>query len=474
MSNFDLVAKQTIELATRELARRRLLDFVLFTKHDFQVAAHHKLIASALDRVISGECKRLIISMPPRHGKSELASIRFPAFYLGRNPDKQVIHISYAASLSNDFSRQVRALVSDSDSFQRLFPDFALSKDRARIDDWKSTKDGGFKSIGVQGGVTGHGADLMIIDDPMKEGDEQSLVTMNAIYDWFASAAQTRLMPGAAVVLILARWSPLDLAGRLLDLAKADPKADQWEELVLPALANEHDALGRKPGEALWPEWYPVQRLYTIRASSERYFEALFQQQPRSGDSQMFFESGFIMWDARMNLAGAAWCFDLAISEDSASDYTAFARWQYDRSWGNLFVSNIRRYRRRWPVTKKLIKRILRAFPDDVVVFPKQTFELMAVQELRHECPNDSGRILFVDKMPGDKTERAQALADRCESGRVFVQRGRFARQFVSEHVEFPGLHDDLVDMSSVATHYFHISQEFSWLIKEPVREAVV
>jgi hypothetical protein len=460
---------QISELTTRELSRRRLEDFTTYTKSDFAPAPHHKLICRHLDMLISGKIRFLRIEMPPRHGKSELGSVRLPAYFLGRNPHQQLIHISHSASLSNDFSRQVRDIVQFSPRYRELFPKTVLSKTRARIDDWKTSLGGGFFSLGTGGSVEGHGAHGLIIDDPMTAEDADSMDVMTDLWNWYIRAARTRLMPLAWICVIMQRWSPFDLAGQMGTLAESDPNADQYTVLRLPAIAGDNDPLGREKGQALWPEWYSLPTLYAIRAASHRHFDALFQQEPRSSDAALFSKEGFKTdWVVKADFPPAAWCFDLAITEKDTSDYSTVGRWQYDRGWGNLFVSNIRRYRRNWPKMKKLIKRLIRMFPHDDFVFPPDQMELMAVQELRDELPKDAHRIKTIErtKFKGDKTSRAQVLSDRCAEGQVYVTEGRHSTFFINEHVKYPDAHDDFVDMSSVATHHFRLNELFDVVVK--------
>ena len=289
------------------------------------MAPHHELMMTEIQRRTGQGDGRLYIGMPPRHGKSELASVRLGAWYLGNNPDKQVIHCSYAAELSNAFSRQVRMLVRDDSRFRSVFPAFGLDPERQRIDDWKTNRGGGFKSLGVGGGVTGHGADLLIIDDPHKEGDAESLVTLDRIYTWYSTAARTRLSPGASIIFLMTRWHPLDLAGRLLSLTDGDT----WDQIVLPALAEKDDILGRSEGEALWPERYSREALLRIKNLDDRYFQALFQNNPLGADDVMFRKSDVLWSDGYGTYGEQFYTVDLASSVKETADYTVLAFWNW-------------------------------------------------------------------------------------------------------------------------------------------------
>ncbi len=444
----------------RELARRVPLRFNGWVYPGWQTAPHHELIGAKLLDILEGRTKRLIISMPPRHGKSLMASELFPALWLGLNPAKEVIHVSYASMLSNDFSRKVRAMIRDNGRYRELFPHMQLDPERARIDDWRLVTGGGFKSIGVQGGIAGHGADLMIVDDPVHEGDEHSMTTLDLIWDWWLSAARTRMHPGGVILVIMTRWHPLDLVGRLLDLARRDETADQWEHLVLPALALDDDVLGREPGDPLWPDRVSFDDLMAISALSERYFEALYQQNPQVGGSVMFREDDFVRESP--DLERGAWCFDLASTEKSRSDYNVIGRWQYDGD--RLSLTHVERFRDEWPAVRRRILSLARMHPEDVFVFPKQTFELLAIQTLREEFPE---LLLGEVTLPNDRVERAMPYSTVVESGRALVCAGQDADYFIYEHAHFPDAvqHDDCVAMSSVATHWFGLNRRFDWLI---------
>lgn len=470
-------AKMAQAKIARELARRRFHRFIDYANPEYTWALHHVVMAAKLQALAEGgSFNRLYIGMPPRHGKSEQTSVWFPAWLLGINPRWKIIHASYASSLSNDFSRRVRAIVRDSLKFRTLFPHVRLDPENQSVTDWKTTQGGGFRSIGVGGGVSGHGADWLLLDDPLKEGDAESLVVLESIYQWYATAARLRLMPGARVLLTMTRWHPQDLAGRLLALAAEEPEADQWETLVFQGTAGMDDPLGRQPGAALWPERYDEAALKSIRKISERNYDALFQQNPRATIGKMFEAAKFKRvprkrsggsWVGRGGFGAewrGAWVFDLALSEKEQADYTCWARVWYQPETHQLAFDHISRRRYEWPKAKRWIKRLLRV-SSLPFVFPTQLIELMAMQELRSELPECAPQIVGVD-MPGDKRSRAQPFADRVEAGDVFVEQGGAGDLFVNEHDLFPGgQHDDLVDVSSVATHYFGLHQQFEMTI---------
>ncbi len=462
----ELVARAVMHLAGPELAKKSFRHFVRQSMPEYQEARHHRLIMQALQLVEMGLIKRLAISMPPRHGKSELVSIRYPAWYLGRHPTHNVIHASYGSDLSNDFSRRVRALVRDDPVFRSLFPAVELDEERARINDWRLANGGGFRSVGTGGGVTGHGGHLIIIDDPHKEGDASSPAALREAWDWYTSAVWTRQAPGAAIVVTATRWAPLDLIGHLIRAADSSPKADQWWVLVLPGLAEENDPLGRAPGEALWPEWFPAETLLAMKAISEPFFLALYQQDPRAMSSVMFRADDFRR--AEFVDVGAsetsAFCFDLALGDNEGGDYTCYARATYNRATGVLGFDHLYRELIEWPLMKEGIRELMRLHPDADFVFPKHTYELMAIQELRYEVPGMASHLKQVSFPAGsDKRARAQCLSWRASQHRVVVEDCPVTEVWLQDYEDFPtGDHDDPVDVGSVAAHHFGIQGEFA------------
>lgn len=465
MDYTKLVAKLVVGKTTTELARRKSQEFMHYTKPDFQQGRHHGFFFDIADDILYGRRKRVMLSVPPRHTKSETFSIRLPAHFLGLYPNRRVIHVSHSARLSNKFSRQVRRLLRDDTNYRRLFPKTMLDPDRQRVDDWQTTDGGGMLSLGVGGGVTGEGGDLIILDDVVKEGDENSPEILRDTFDWYASALRTRLQPGGAIIIPMTRWSTQDIIGMLRALAERDPNAEQWHVIELPAIALQNDILGREPGQALWPEWYDVSDLMAIKSLSPRYWEALYQQKPLDEIGKLFERHKFerFILDADDDKA-AVWTFDLALGEKESADFSVWGRWMYKQDededeYGELYVESIHRNHEKWPVVKRQIILLIQTFEDDVFVFPKHTFELMAVQELKDELPDDAYRILAVS-MTGDKHERAALYSSRVASRRAFVEEGKAGDDFINEHDMFPGPNDDFVDMSSVAAHYFGLKQE--------------
>ncbi len=240
---------------------------------------HQLFLYKALHRITTGKCKRLIITMPPRHGKSETVTVRYAAWRLERDPKLNIILGSYNQKLANRFSRRIRAIVEER---------IPLAKDKRSADEWETNVRGGVKAVGVGAGITGFGGSLVIIDDPVKNRAQAESRTMrDNVWDWFNDDIYTRLEPGASIILIQTRWHEDDLAGRLLKQSADGGEA--WEKVDLPALAEDGDPLGRPIGKALWPERYSAEALEAIRRQQGTYsFSALYQQQPVPSDGGLF------------------------------------------------------------------------------------------------------------------------------------------------------------------------------------------
>lgn len=271
------------ELALRSASKQHLLPFIKYNMEEFEESAHHRLIASKLEAVERGEITRLMIFTPPRHTKSEMVSKKFPAWYIGRNPKKQIITASYAASLAQGFGRDVRNMIL-SRKFHNVFPGVDLSEDSSAKGHWHTNQGGVYVAVGVDGGLTGKGGNVCIIDDPVKDRKEaESPVVRQSTWDWYTSVLRTRLMPGAAIILVMTRWHPDDLSGRLIEAMHTG--GEQWDVVNLPAVAcSPDDPLGRDIGEALWPKWFPRPALDSIKSViGEREWNSLYQQNPTEG-----------------------------------------------------------------------------------------------------------------------------------------------------------------------------------------------
>jgi predicted phage terminase large subunit-like protein len=306
-----------------DFAFSRLIAYAAYQWPGYRDAGHHRLIARHLEAVERGEIKRLMITMPPRHGKSMLASEFFPAWYMGRNPDHYVVTATYAQELADDFGRKVKNQISDP-AFQLIFPGVGLADDsksakRFHVEgqlggyEHGLTQRGAFYAVGVGGPLTGRGAHLLLIDDPVKNReDADSEIIRKKTKDWYTSTAYTRLMPGGCIVIIQTRWHEDDLSGWLL----AEHKHEGWVTLDLPAINDD--------GEALWPEQYDIGALEKIKAAiGTRDWSALYQQRPSPEEGDYFRRDWLRPYEkappiGTMKIYGAS---DYAVTSDGG-DYT--------------------------------------------------------------------------------------------------------------------------------------------------------
>lgn len=321
------------ELAERELARRHLIDFILMFHPRYLAGWVHRDICRRLEKfmddVAKGLSPRLMILMPPRHGKSQIASKLYPAWHLGHHPEHEFIGCSYGIDLAIDFSREIRDVIS-SDRYQTLFPHTKLDPQFHSASAWRLLSPtrvgaGGYNAAGVGGGITGKGAHVLVVDDPIKNDEEaESPDIRSKIWDWYRSTAYTRLAPGGGVLWIQTWWHDDDPAGRIQSTMLEDKEADQFEVIKYPAIAEEDEEY-RVIGEALHPERYGLDQLKKIKKTlGLKYWSALYQQSPISEEGAYFSKNMFKYYDThppvRDLLIYQAW--DLAISEKQHNDWT--------------------------------------------------------------------------------------------------------------------------------------------------------
>jgi predicted phage terminase large subunit-like protein len=420
------------ELETRT-ARQSLLAFTEYTNPAYQRAQHHEQIAAKLEAVERGDIDRLMIFMPPRHGKSELASKRFPAWCLGRNPKRQIIAASYNSDLANDFGRNVRNIVAEPE-FGQVFPSVSLAPDSQAANRMNTNHGGAYVAAGVGTAVTGRGAHIALIDDPFKDREEaDSERRRETVWDWYRSTLYTRLMPGGSIVLIQTRWHEDDLAGRILE-----QEADQWEVLELPAINT--------AGEALWPEWYDVEALNRIKNTiGPREWSALYQQQPQPDEGTFFKREWFNTWGKLPELRyyGTS---DYAVT-DGGGDYTVHRIWGIGPDGDIYRVAGYRAQETsdKWIEAKlDLIAKYkpLAWFGEGGVI--QKAIEPMLKRRMRER--NVHCRLEWLPSV-ADKPTRARSFQAMAATGRVHFEPGAD----IAEFLVFPaGKHDDDVDTASL------------------------
>lgn len=487
------------ELARRELARRHLVPFSEYVRGYYRAARHHRLVGEYLELVetfvrTGGRTGigRLLILEPPRHGKSEQASIHFPAWVLGKNPDVRVILASYGADLATAFSRQAREIVLG-EKYGAIFGGLAstdspveLAEDSRSVKRWDlaAPHRGGVLAAGVGGGITGSGAHLLIVDDPFKNRKEaESQEHRQAVWEWWTSTAYTRLEDGAAVVGMLTQWHGDDWAGRLLKEMAKNPAADQYVVVCLPAIwealttdldtdftdfqrermlegvwVDQEDQLGRGEGEALWPEKYGVEDLERIRVNVGDYdFQALYQQRPYSREGNMFRREWFTIVEAPPPMEQVAlrmWFWDKAGSQSGVGDRYCGGVLSLTKDeiiyLENVVAKSGTPYQRDEHMKSAMLSdRERRPF---LAVWHQQdpgSAGLDSAMETNRMLAKLGFTARF-EPVSGSKEVRAGPWSSALQGGGVRLVRGAWNESFIEEHVAFPkGSFDDQVDMGS-------------------------
>ena len=306
--------------AIAHFARSQLASFTIATHDNYEINWHHKDIFQALEEAERGLWDFVFIFMPPRHGKTEIASIKFPAWYLGRNPTKSIICSSYSGELASDFGEKTRNLMT-SDRFKTIFPNVRLSESSYAKDKFMTINDGTYFAVGIGGSTTGRGANIFLIDDPVKDREEADSSTIQKRnINWYSSVAETRLEPNACVVLICTRWHENDLAGWLLKQIK---NLGRVKILNIPALAIKNE-IHRKEGEALWPGRFSLETLLKKKSRMRpRDWNALYQQTPISEETKEFYPEWFKYYDEPPPGLLILTIVDPAFSKNENSDFCA-------------------------------------------------------------------------------------------------------------------------------------------------------
>jgi len=442
------------KLKDRELSQQRFIKFVEKVWPSFISGAHHKRMAEAFERVANGQCKRLIINMPPRHTKSEFASYLLPAWFLGRFPGKKVIQTSHTAELAVGFGRKVRNLV-DTEQYKDIFPDLNLSSDSKAAGRWNTSKGGDYFAIGVGGAVTGKGADLLIIDDPHSE-QEAAMAAVNPevydkVYEWYTSGPRQRLQPGGAIVIVMTRWAQRDLTGQVLK-ADAQRGGEGWEVIEFPAILPS--------GNPLWPQFWSLAELAALKEElPNSKWQAQYQQNPVGNESAIVKRDWWRWWeeDAPPECEFILQSWDTAFEKTQRADYSAGTTWgvftHHKDNTKNIILLNTYKKRVEFPDLKRDVLREYNEYEPDTIIVEKKASGAPLIYDLRQMG------IPVQDYTPSkgqDKIARLNSVSDIIASGRVWVPRTRWAEELVDEIAAFPsGEHDDLVDATTLALMRF-------------------
>jgi predicted phage terminase large subunit-like protein len=459
------------ELKRRKLSQDRFLKFVQEVWPSFIAGRHHAKMADAFERVARGECKRLIINMPPRHTKSEFASYLLPAWFLGKYPHKKIIQCSHTAELAVGFGRKVRNLV-DTEAYKTIFPDLALASDSKAAGRWNTNKQGDYFAIGIGGAVTGKGADVLIIDDPHSE-QEAALAEVNPdiydkTYEWYTSGPRQRLQPGGSIVIVMTRWSKRDLTGQILKDAAANDSIGEWEVIEFPAILPSD-----KP---LWPEFWELEELLKVKRDvPNSKWMAQYQQNPVSESAAIVKREWWQEWpdDRPPQCDFILQSWDTAFEKTQRADYSACTTWgvfyhpdDAGIEQANIILLNAFRDRMEFPELKRVAIEEYREWEPDGIIIEKKASGAPLIYEMRSMgIPVQE----FTPTRGNDKISRLNAVADIFASGRVWAPATRWAEEVIDEVAEFPaGTHDDYVDTVSMAMHRFRRGGYVTTVLDEP------
>lgn len=463
-------------LLSRRKARASLTEFCRFVAPHEPPAAHHKVLCDALDAVADGNIQRLMVFMPPGSAKTTYATIRFPAYYVGKYPNKGVICASYSGDLATMFGGKVRDLVKASE-FRELFP-VTLTEDTRAKGEWTTDAGGFYYATGVGGSVTGRRGDILILDDPIKgRADADSALVREKAWEWFKADLRTRGKPGYAVIMVMTRWHEDDPAGRILPDNWAgesgtftDKFGEKWTVLCLPAEARDGDLMGRKVGEYLWTDYKPAEEWEREkRFQGPRNWLSLYQQVPSAEEGLNFRREWFRYYDALPKDLNVYMSGDFAVTE-GAGDFTELAVWGVDPQgriyaldwwskqatsdvWVDALLDLADHWKPMWFVGE--MGPIRRAVEPLLALKSRERKVFVATQWLAHE---------------GNKEAHSVNFQGLCSAGYVYWPKFDWAERVINQLLKFPaGRHDDAVDACSLFGRFVHKTWQAA-PTKEPVK----
>lgn len=463
------------ELGRRKDAQDNFLSFVRHVWPGFIAGRHHRIVAEKLEAVARGEIKRLIINMPPRHTKSEFASYLFPAWLMGKFPDKKIMQATHTADLAIRFGRKVKNLI-DSEDYQQVF-DTKLRSDSKAAFRWETDKGGEYYATGVGGNIAGRGADLFVIDDPHSEQDAMSPTALEGAWEWYQGGPRQRLQPGGAIVVVMTRWSTIDLTAKLLKQQSMDPKADKWDVVEFPAILPS--------GKALWPEFWKLEELEGVRASiSLQKWQAQYMQQPTADAGSLIKRTWWKIWTKPKppKLQYVMQSYDTAFLKNESADFSAIQTWGVffpdEGGAAALILLDAKKGRWEFPELKRVAMAEYKYWEPETVLIEAKAAGTPLTQELR------SSGIPVVNYTPSrgnDKVSRVNAVAPIFESGSVWRPEASWAEEVVEEIASFPfGENDDNVDCMTQAVMRFrqggfisHPDDDKSWEEEKAPRQRI-
>lgn len=459
------------QLEVLERARNNFLSFVEYVWPAFICGPHHRIMAERFERLVHGDLKRVIINIAPRHGKSELTSYLFLAWLMGQKPDSKIIQATHTGELAMRFGRKVRNLM-DSEAYKEIFPEVSLAADSKAAGRWETSKGGEYFAAGVGGAMTGRGADFLVIDDPHSEQDALSETAMENCYDWYVAGPRQRLQPGGRILVVMTRWSKVDLTGRVLEDQAKNPMADKWEVIEFPAIMPS--------GNPCWPEFWKVEDLLKVKAAlPTANWNAQWMQNPTAEEGAIFKREWWKVWKRQEipKLHYVIQSYDTAYSKKETADFSAITTWGVfapeEGQEYHLILLDAKKGRWDFPELKKKAMELYKFWDPDCVLIEAKASGLPLTQELRRTG------IPVVTYSPGgrksgtDKIARANSVSPVFEAGFVWAPDEPWAEEVVEEMAEFPyGANDDLTDSSVQAVIRFR-QGNFIQLPSDFLEEAV-
>lgn len=450
------------ELESRKrvsICQHDFLAFIAALDATYKFGTHLKRLGALLTEVEQGHKDRIAVSMAPRMGKSQMISIYYPAWYLGKNPTHKVIVASHTAELAVDMARKVRNLMQTAE-YRKIFPNTTIASDAKAAGKWNTSQGGEYFAIGTGGALAGRGADLIVADDPLSEQDIKAgnFDSLDALYEWFSAGLRTRLMPGGKICILHTRWHARDLIGRLIKDSATNPDGDQYEIFEFPAILNEESTDPDNPPKSLWPEQWSLESLLRTKASMSHIlwqWNAQYMQNPTASESAIIKREWIKWWphEDPPKVDFIVQSYDTALTTKTRSDYSVCQTWgvffhEEDNST-NVILLNQVKGKWEFPELKQMaLEQYQEWEPDSVIVEAKASGQPL-IDEMRR-----SG-IFVQDYSPGkgqDKIARLNAVADMFASGHVWFPETHWAQAAVEEIVSFPSAeHDDVVDGCTLA-----------------------
>jgi predicted phage terminase large subunit-like protein len=445
----ERLLKLQLRLAQLEMKDASQTNFLTFVKHvwpEFIAGEHHRIIAEKLERVASGDLKRLIINMAPRHTKSEFASFLFPAWFMGRFPNKKIIQATHTTELAVGFGRKTKNLI-ERDDYKDIF-DVQLAADSKASGRWDTDRGGMYYAVGVGSNLAGRGGDLIIIDDPHSEQTLMSNTGFDDAWDWYTGGPRQRLQPGGAIVVVMTRWHEKDLTGQLIRAQARDPRADQWEVVELPAIMPS--------GKSCWPEYWSLDDLERVRASiPPGKWNAQYQQNPTGDENSILRRDWWRIWEKEKvpPLEYVIQSYDTAFSKRETADYSAITTWGVFRiDEGGppaLMLLDAKKGRWDFPELKREAWDLYQFWEPETVIIEAKATGLPLTHELRNM---GIPVVNFTPSRGNDKISRAHSIAPLFEAGMIYAPDEQWAHELIEECAAFPnGEFDDYVDSTTQA-----------------------